>query len=111
MFILLSKILVRVELSADIPPSIKFILILSQIATFSLRFLSFTFWGNLTLTPNKETISKFNIDTEELEFLRLNLEYGHKCRKSFFNNKGFTVGSQEYKNCVLNKGRINQWLV
>ena len=59
----------------------------------------------------KETISKFNIDTEELEFLRLNLEYGHKCRKSFFNNKGFTVGSQEYKNCVLNKGRINQWLV
>ncbi len=52
-------------------------------------------------------ISQFNIDTEELEFLRLNLSYGHKCRKSFFNTKGFLVGTREYKNCVLNRGNIN----
>ena len=55
----------------------------------------------------KQTISKFNLDTEELEFLRLNLEFGHKCRKSFFNSKGFSVGTLAYKRCVLNKGRIN----
>ena len=55
----------------------------------------------------KEKIDQFNIDKKELSFLRLNLEYGHKCRRSFFNNRGFVVGSQEYKECVLNKGRIN----
>ena len=59
------------------------------------------------ISSQKQTINQFNIDTKELEFLRLNLEYSHKCRKSFFNNKGFIVGSREYKNCVLNKGRIN----
>ena len=26
----------------------------------------------------------------------MNLYYGHKCRRSFFNTKGFTVGSDEY---------------
>ena len=50
---------------------------------------------------------KVNPKIKILEFLRFNLEYGHKCRKSFFNNKGFIVGSNEYKNCVLNKGRID----
>ena len=39
------------------------------------------------------------------EFLKMNLYYGHKCRRSFFNTKGFSVGSPEYKKCVLNKGR------
>ena len=53
----------------------------------------------------KEKIDQYNIDTKELEFLRLNLEYGHKCRKSFLNSKGYMVGSSQYKNCVLNKGR------
>ena len=55
----------------------------------------------------KEKIDQFDIDKKELNFLRLNLEHGHKCRRSFFNNRGFAVGSQEYKECVLNKGRIN----
>ena len=55
----------------------------------------------------KQIINQFNIDKKELEFLRLNLDYSHKCRKSFFNNKGFIVGTPEYKKCVLNKGRIN----
>ena len=57
------------------------------------------------ITSQKEKIDKFNLDTEELEFLRLNLEYSHKCRKSFFNSKGFSVGTADYKNCILNKGR------
>ena len=52
-------------------------------------------------------INQFNIDNDELKFLRLNLEYGHKCRKSFLKNKGFSVGTPEYKDCVLNKGRLN----
>ena len=55
----------------------------------------------------KEKIDQFDIDKKELNFLRLNLEHGHKCRRSFFNNRGFVVGSEEYKKCVLNKGRIN----
>ncbi len=52
-----------------------------------------------------QSISQFDIDKEELKFLRLNLQHGHECRKSFFNSKGFVVGSDEYKNCVLSKGR------
>jgi len=53
----------------------------------------------------KQKINQFNIDTQELEFLKLNLEHGHKCRKSFFNTDGFNVGTEEYKSCVLNGGR------
>ena len=48
---------------------------------------------------------RFNIDSQELEFLKLNLEHGHKCRKSFFNTDGFNVGTEGYKSCVLNGGR------
>ena len=52
-----------------------------------------------------EEIEEFNLDTEETEFLKMNLYYGHKCRRSFFNTKGFSVGTPEYKNCVMKKGR------
>ena len=62
---------------------------------------------NNEISTQEKTISQFDIDKNELEFLRLNLDYGHKCRKSFFNNKGYIVGSEEYKSCVLNKGRLN----
>lgn len=55
----------------------------------------------------KQIINQFDLDKNELEFLRLNLEYSHKCRKSFFNNKGYIVGTTEYKQCVMNRGRIN----
>jgi len=55
----------------------------------------------------KEKINKFDVDKDELEFLRLNLTYGHLCRRSFFNTKGFLVGTKDYKNCVLNKGNKN----
>jgi rod shape-determining protein MreC len=40
-----------------------------------------------------------------MEFLKLNLLYGHKCRKTIF-NKLYKVGTPEYKNCVLQKGKI-----
>ena len=62
---------------------------------------------NNEISSQKTTISQFNLDTQELKFLRLNLEHGHKCRKSFLNNKGFNVGSTEYKDCVLSKGKID----
>jgi len=55
----------------------------------------------------KEIISQFDLDKEELVFLRLNLTYGHECKKSFLNVRGFLVGTKEYKKCVLSKGRIN----
>ena len=55
----------------------------------------------------KKEINQFSIDREELDFLRLNLRYGHKCRKSFFNSKGFIVGTAEYKACVLKRGVVN----
>ena len=57
------------------------------------------------ISSQKQTINQFDIDKKEMEFLKLNLDHGHKCRKSFFNSKGFVVGSDEYKSCVLNKGR------
>ena len=59
---------------------------------------------NEIVLQNKQ-IEQFNLDTEETEFLKMNLYYGHKCRRSFFNSKGFSVGSPEYKNCVMKKGR------
>ena len=65
--------------------------------------------GNLKnqIFSQKKEIEQFNLDTAELEFLKMNLYYGHKCRRSFFITKGFSVGSDEYKQCVLNKGRKN----
>ena len=57
------------------------------------------------ISSQKQTINQFDIDKKEMEFLKLNLEHGHKCRKSFFNNKGYVVGSEEYRSCVLNRGR------
>ena len=59
------------------------------------------------ISGKEQIINQFNIDSSELEFLRLNLEFSHKCRKSFFNNKGFKVGTSQYKKCVMNKGRID----
>ena len=59
------------------------------------------------LYDQKQIIAQYNIDLDEIEFLRLNLKFGHTCRKSFLNNSGYEVGTMEYKNCVMNKGQIN----
>ena len=66
--------------------------------------------GKISLLNNeiflqKQKINQFNLDTQELEFLRFNLEYGHKCRKSFLNTDGFNIGTEQYKDCVMNIGR------
>ena len=57
------------------------------------------------ISTQAETIEKNDLDTKEMEFLKMNLYYGHKCRRTFINVKGFTVGTEEYKSCVLRKGR------
>ncbi len=43
-------------------------------------------------------------DKEELKFLRLNLIHGGECRKTLFND-GYKIGSEEYRNCVLSRGK------
>jgi rod shape-determining protein MreC len=57
------------------------------------------------VSAQAETIDEYDLDTKEMEFLKMNLYYGHKCRRTFINVKGFTVGTEEYKRCVLRKGR------
>tara|TARA_B100000674_G_scaffold147072_1_gene116369 strand:+ start:159 stop:1382 length:1224 start_codon:yes stop_codon:yes gene_type:complete len=59
------------------------------------------------ISSQNKKIEEFDIDTQELEFLRLNLSYGPKCRKTFINNNGFLPGTEEYRNCVINRGRKN----
>ena len=49
-------------------------------------------------------ITQNKLDQEEFEFLKLNLLYSAKCQKGVF-KKGYEVGTPEYKNCVLKKGR------
>ena len=52
----------------------------------------------------KQTFNQQNkTQNEEIKFLKMNLSYGHKCRKNVFNNR-YKVGTAEYRNCVLNKG-------
>ena len=46
----------------------------------------------------------------EIEFLEMNLLYGHKCRKTFY-NKLYKLNSPKYKKCVLNKGKKIRWKV
>ena len=46
---------------------------------------------------------------EEMKFLKMNLYYGHKCKKNIFNNR-YKVSTAKYRECVLNKGlkKINE---
>ena len=60
---------------------------------------------NNEITRQKEKINQFDLDKEELEFLRLNLIYSHKCQTKKLFSTGFKVGTPEYKNCILNKGK------
>ena len=59
---------------------------------------------NNQISSQKKTINQFDIDNQELDFLKLNLKHGHKCRRTFLNTDGFIVGTLEYKSCVLSKG-------
>ena len=58
--------------------------------------------NKLDLQENK--IKQNIIDQNEFEFLKLNLIYSSKCKRTAF-KKGFKVGTSEYRECILNKGK------
>ena len=60
---------------------------------------------NNTLSEQLEKINQFDIDKDELEYLRLNLIYSHKCQTRKLFSTGYKVGTPEYKECILRKGR------
>jgi len=43
---------------------------------------------------------------EEAQFIKWNDLYGKECKKTFYNNL-HKVGTEEYKNCILSKGSLN----
>ena len=51
-----------------------------------------------------DEIKQSKLDQKELDFLRLNLLYSSKCQKSGF-KKGYKVGTPEYRECILKKGK------
>ena len=51
----------------------------------------------------EKTIKQYEMQSKEIKFLELENIYRIKCKKTFF-NKLYKVGSQEYKDCVLNEG-------
>ena len=55
----------------------------------------------------KSVIQQHNLDQEELEFLRLNLIYSSKCQSKKLFSTGFKVGTEEYKECIMRKGKIS----
>ena len=55
------------------------------------------------LNIHEKKISQNVIDQKEFEFLKLNLIYSSKCKRSAF-KKGFKVGTPEYRECILKKG-------
>ena len=63
-----------------------------------------------TIEEQKKTISSHQIDQNEFNYLKLNLEFGPKCAKKTIISKGYKVGTPDYKKCVLRRGvRINDW--
>ncbi|MBD1140470.1 rod shape-determining protein MreC [Pelagibacterales bacterium SAG-MED38] len=55
----------------------------------------------------KNVIQQHNLNQEELEFLRLNLIYSSKCQSKKLFSTGFKVGTPEYKECIMRKGKKN----
>ncbi len=55
----------------------------------------------------KSIIEQHNLDQEELEFLRLNLIYSSRCQSKKLFSTGFKVGTEEYKECIMRKGKIS----
>ena len=66
------------------------------------------FQSEKLIEEQKKTINTHEIDEEEYNFLKLNLEFGPKCAKKTIVSKGYKVGTPEYKKCVLRRGiKIN----
>ena len=57
-----------------------------------------------TLDLQDKKIKQNIIDQNEFEFLKLNLIYSSKCKRTAF-KKGFKVGTPEYRECIFNKGK------
>ena len=55
----------------------------------------------------KNVIQQHDLDQEELEFLRLNLIYSSKCQSKKLFSTGFKVGTPEYKECIMRKGKLS----
>ena len=55
------------------------------------------------LEDQKKKSREIQIGEEDIKFLKLNLLYGHKCRRTLLRANLFKVGSPEYRACVLNK--------
>ena len=55
----------------------------------------------------KNVIQQHNLNQEELEFLRLNVIYSSKCQSKKLFSTGFKVGTPEYKECIMRKGKTN----
>ena len=53
----------------------------------------------------KESVKKEELDQEELEFLKMNLLYSSKCQSKKLFNTGYNIGTEEYRNCILNRGK------
>ena len=62
------------------------------------------FQSERKITEQESIINSHNIDKEEFEFLKLNLEFGEKCAKKNLLVKGYKVGTPEYRKCVLRRG-------
>ena len=56
------------------------------------------------INEQKKIINSHNIDKEEFNFLKLNLEFGPKCAKKNLLLKGYKIGTPEYRNCVMRRG-------
>ena len=55
----------------------------------------------------KNVIQQHDLNQEELEFLRLNLIYSSKCQSKKLFSTGFKVGTPEYKECIMRKGKTS----
>ena len=60
------------------------------------------------LTEQNTKIENNKDKKENIKFLELNLIYGHKCRKNFFNPNLYKINTDEYRTCVFNKGPIRK---
>ena len=60
------------------------------------------------LTEQNTKIENNKNKKENIKFLELNLIYGHKCRRNFFNPNLYKINTVEYRTCVFNKGPIRK---
>ena len=60
------------------------------------------------LTEQNTKIENNKNEKINIKFLKLNLLYGHKCRRNFFNPNLYKINTDEYRTCVFNKGPIRK---